>query len=60
MREEIRKTYYAMKDLRDISPDHQEIVDAIKSGDIEKAVKRHSSHFLRIRGLMAPGSLPRA
>jgi DNA-binding FadR family transcriptional regulator len=59
LREEIRKTYYAMKDLRDISPDHQEIIDAVKTGDIDRAVKRHSSHFLRIRGLVAPGALPK-
>jgi DNA-binding FadR family transcriptional regulator len=59
LREEIRKTYYAMKDPRDISLDHQEILDALKSGDIEKAVKRHSFHFLRIRGLLAPGALPK-
>jgi DNA-binding FadR family transcriptional regulator len=59
LQEEIRKTYYAMKDLRDISPDHQEIVDAIRAGDIEMAAKRHSFHFLRIRGLLAPGALPK-
>jgi DNA-binding FadR family transcriptional regulator len=60
LQEEIRKTYYAMKDLRDLSQDHQEIIDVIRAGDLEKAVKRHSFHFLRIRGLLAPGALPKA
>jgi DNA-binding FadR family transcriptional regulator len=59
LQEEIRKTYYAMKDLRDLSVDHQEIIDAIKTGNIETAIKRHSFHFLRIRGLLAPGALPK-
>ena len=59
LQEEIRKTYLAMKNLRDVSRDHQEIVDVIKSGDIENAVRRHSSHFLRIRGLLSPGALPK-
>jgi DNA-binding FadR family transcriptional regulator len=59
LREEIQKTYYAMKKLRDVSQDHQEIIDAIQSGNPEQAVARHSAHFLRIRGLLSPGTLPK-
>ena len=55
MREEINKTYNAMKNLSDVSRDHQEIVDAILGGNLEKAVARHSAHFLRIKGLLTPG-----
>ncbi|MDR1129079.1 MAG: GntR family transcriptional regulator [Treponema sp.] len=56
---EICKTYFAIKNLRDVSKDHQEIIDAIKTGVQKKAVQRHSAHFLRIRGLLAPGALPK-
>ena len=49
---EIRKTYFAIKNLRDVSKDHQEIIDAIKARVPKKAVERHSSHFFRIRGLL--------
>jgi DNA-binding FadR family transcriptional regulator len=59
LQEEIRKTYYAIKDLKDISVDHQEIIDAIKTLDIEKAVKRHNAHFLRIRSLLSHGTMPK-
>jgi len=60
LQEEISKTYYAMKRLRDISLDHQEIIDAMRTGNIDKAVYRHSTHFLRIKGLLMPGSIPKA
>jgi DNA-binding FadR family transcriptional regulator len=53
---EIRKTYFAIKNLRNISKDHQEIIDAIKTGVLKKAVERHSFHFFRIRGLLTPGT----
>ncbi|MDR1316402.1 MAG: GntR family transcriptional regulator [Spirochaetales bacterium] len=59
LREEIQKTYYAMKELRDVSQDHKEIIDAIQTGNMEQAVTRHSAHFLRIRGLLSPGTLPK-
>ncbi len=54
MREEIFKTYTAMEDLGDVSRDHQEIVDAAASGDLGRAVARHSAHFSRIKGLLTP------
>jgi DNA-binding FadR family transcriptional regulator len=60
LEEEIRKTYFAIKNLRDVSKDHQEIIDAIKAKVPKKAVMRHSSHFFRIRGLLTPGALPKA
>jgi DNA-binding FadR family transcriptional regulator len=59
LHEEIQKTYYAMKKLRDVALDHQEIIDAIQTGNLEQAVTRHSAHFLRIRGLLSPGALPK-
>jgi DNA-binding FadR family transcriptional regulator len=59
LQEEIQKTYYAIKKLRDVSHDHEEIIAAIKTGDMEQAAARHSAHFLRIRGLLSPGNLPK-
>jgi DNA-binding FadR family transcriptional regulator len=59
MREEIRKTYQGMKNLSDVSLDHREIIDVIRAGDEEKAAARHSSHFLRIKGLLTPGLHPK-
>lgn len=59
LREEIKKTYNAMKNLSDVSRDHREIVEVILTGDLEKAVARHSAHFLRIKGLLTPGLHPK-
>jgi DNA-binding FadR family transcriptional regulator len=59
MEEEIVKTYAAMKNLIDVALDHEEIIDVIRAGNTGKAVARHSAHFLRIRGLLAPGNLPK-
>ncbi|MDR1626263.1 MAG: FCD domain-containing protein, partial [Spirochaetia bacterium] len=59
LHEEIQKTYCAMKKLRDVSQDHQEIIDVIQTGNLEQAAARHSAHFLRIRGLLSPGTLPK-
>ena len=56
LQEEISKSYTGLKSLRDLSVIHQEIIDGIRTGNIEKAVSRHSGHFLRIRGLLTPGS----
>ncbi len=52
MHEEIRRTYANMKDLNEVAVDHEEILAAIKSGDIPSAVTRHSSHFQRISSLL--------
>ena len=57
---EIGKTYFTMKNLRDVSLDHGEIIDAMRTGNVDKAVRRHSAHFLRIKGLLSPGELPKA
>ena len=57
LQEEIRKSYYNLKSLRDLALIHQDLVDAIRAGNIDDAVSRHSSHFLRIRGLLTPGAL---
>jgi DNA-binding FadR family transcriptional regulator len=59
LREEIQKTYRGMKNLREVSLDHQEIIDVIKAGNLDAAVARHSAHFLRIQGLLVPGTLPK-
>lgn len=59
MREEIRKTYEAMRDLMDVFHDHRELLDVILQGDFDKAVARHSAHFLRIKGLLTPGLHPK-
>ena len=42
--EEIKKSYLST-DLERNALDHQEIADAIRSGDREKAIIRHSAHF---------------
>ena len=60
LQEEISKTYFAMKNLRDVSVDHGEIVAAMRTGNVDKALRRHSAHFLRIKGLLSPGELPKA
>lgn len=52
MREEIFKTYEAMEDLGDVSRDHQEIVDMVRGGDVQRAIDRHSAHFSRIQDLL--------
>ncbi len=52
MHEEIRQTYANMKDLNEVAADHEEILAAIKSGDIPSATARHSAHFQRISSLL--------
>ncbi|MFA6505221.1 MAG: FCD domain-containing protein, partial [Treponemataceae bacterium] len=59
MREEIRKTFKEMDDLIDVSRDHQQILDRIKSDDIAKATERHNAHFGRIKRLLTPGEKPK-
>jgi DNA-binding FadR family transcriptional regulator len=55
MVEEIRKSYAGMVSLMEAARDHQEIVDAIKTGSREKAIRRHSAHFPRIQRLLNIG-----
>ena len=57
--EEIGKTHLARKNLHDIPLDHQEIIDAMRTGNLDKAIHQHSEHFLGIKGLLAPGSMPK-
>jgi DNA-binding FadR family transcriptional regulator len=52
MQEEILRTYNAIRDLSEITVDHQEIIDCLRSGDAAEALKRHNDHFLRIRRLL--------
>jgi DNA-binding FadR family transcriptional regulator len=59
-RKESMKTYFAMKNPFEIIHEHSEMLAIMRSGNVEKAVARHSYHFLRIRGLLAPGTLPMA
>jgi DNA-binding GntR family transcriptional regulator len=58
MQEEIRKTFTDLDDLADVTRDHGQILGYIKSGNIEKAVKRHNAHFVRIKKLLTPGAKP--
>ncbi|MDR3336395.1 MAG: GntR family transcriptional regulator [Treponema sp.] len=59
-RNESRKTYFAMKNPFEIIHEHNEMLAIMRSGNMEEAVARHSYHFLRIRGLLAPATLPAA
>jgi DNA-binding FadR family transcriptional regulator len=56
MVEEIKKSYENIERLDEVAGDHQEIVDAIKTGDMETAIARHHAHFPRIMGLLKMGS----
>jgi DNA-binding FadR family transcriptional regulator len=59
IQEENMKTYHSMQNPYEVADEHQEIVDAMRTGNLDRAVSRHHAHFLRIRGLLAPGSLPK-
>jgi DNA-binding FadR family transcriptional regulator len=59
MTEEIKETYKAMKDLFEVSQDHKEIIDTIKTRNPEKAVARHHAHFPRIQQLLATAPVPK-
>ncbi|MDR1470720.1 MAG: GntR family transcriptional regulator [Spirochaetaceae bacterium] len=50
--EEIKKSYEAIEDLDEVPLDHQEMIDAVKTEDIETAIARHHAHFPRIMGLL--------
>lgn len=52
MQEEIRRTYIAIGDISEIVDDHQEIIDSIVSGELNRALKRHDAHFMRIQRLL--------
>jgi DNA-binding FadR family transcriptional regulator len=58
IRKESMKTYFAMKNPFEIIHEHNEMLVIMRTGNIEEAVARNSYHFLRIRGLLAPGTLP--
>ena len=52
MQEEVSRTYDAIRDLSEITADHQDILDSIRAGDPARAIARHNDHFLRIRRLL--------
>ncbi|HUX50981.1 MAG TPA: FCD domain-containing protein [Spirochaetia bacterium] len=56
MQEEILRTYKAIRDLSEITADHEEIVDFLRSADSDRALKRHNDHFSRIRRLLTEAS----
>ena len=51
LREEIRTTYLAMKDISENVSNHQMILDAMRTGTIAEALEVHRNHFKRIRFL---------
>jgi DNA-binding FadR family transcriptional regulator len=52
MVEEIKKSYEAIENLDEVALDHQEMIDAVKTGNLETAILRHHAHFPRIMGLL--------
>jgi DNA-binding GntR family transcriptional regulator len=52
MIEEIKKSYEDIKNLDEVARDHQEMIDAVKTGNPEAAITRHRAHFPRIMGLL--------
>lgn len=50
--EEIRKTYVSMANLNEVSADHREILDTIRTQDADASIKRHGAHFNRIKTLL--------
>jgi DNA-binding FadR family transcriptional regulator len=59
IQEENMKTYHSMHNPYKITDEHEEIMNSMWAGNLDKAVSQHHTHFLRIRGLLAPGSLPK-
>ncbi|MGO9310937.1 MAG: FCD domain-containing protein, partial [Spirochaetia bacterium] len=61
MEEEIKKTYEGV-DIGKVAREHQEFVDTIKTGDVEKVLDLHHAHIrsikLKLESMIGTNAVP--